>query len=131
MAEHRVTKTEGRQYLFELSDGAIDTQRVRCDAGYTVSWLPQLSQRDAGLCWYAAVQMVYTLAATRRRCRRLRLGTLADDTGTTNKTTYRLHFEHSKITLRLYDVYCKVCSKSEQFGDVHEFVLLHQCLYYT
>ena len=72
--------------------------------------------------------MVYTLAATRRRCRRLRLGTLADDTGTTNKTTYRLHFEHWKITLRLYDVYCKLCSKSEQFGDVHEFVLLHQCL---
>lgn len=44
VAEHRVTKqSQMGQYLFELSDGAIDTQRIRSDAGYSIPRFPKLS----------------------------------------------------------------------------------------
>jgi hypothetical protein len=62
VAKHRVSEQKN-QYLLELSDGAIDTQRIRSDARNSISRFSKLPKGGAGLCWGAAVKMVYALAA--------------------------------------------------------------------
>lgn len=68
---YRCVEVRSRAYLPELSDAAIDPQRVRCDAGDSVARLAKLPQRGSAR-RRAGVQRAATAGAAARGRLRLR-----------------------------------------------------------